>query len=129
MLPRDTLKGFVIERAGFQPKVNPVRVTFLSTQYTPKKNPWIDLHDGTVHDALSLANWELNIPQYGCQCKKFYAEWKAENEPDFTSPDGFFAWTVRLHNAVNVKLGRPELTIDEARKIWRSKDGLEPTKD
>lgn len=93
-----------------------------------KPNPWIELHDGTVHDALSLANWELKIPQYGCQCKKFYAEWKAENAPDFTSPGAFFAWGVRLHNAVNAKLGKPQLTIDEARKIWRSKDGLESEK-
>ena len=97
--------------------------TFYSIQHTPIKNPWIELHDGTVRDGLSLANWELKIPQYGCSCKKFYAEWKAENAPDFTSPEAFFAWGVRLHNAVNRKLGKPELTIDEAKKIWRSKDG------
>ena len=128
MLPRDTLKGFVIERVGFQPSVNPVRVTFLGTQYTPKKNPWDDLHDGTVKDKATLANWELKIPQYGCSCKKFYAEWKAENAPDFTSPDAFFAWGVRLHNGVNRKLGKPELTIDEAKAIWRRNDGLESEK-
>ena len=97
--------------------------SLLKKRTNHSRNTWIELHDGTVHNALSLANWELKIPQYGCQCKKFYAEWKAENAPDFTSPDAFFAWGVRLHNAVNAKLGKSELTIDEARKIWRKSDG------
>ena len=123
MLPRDTLASVVIDRGEYKPATDPVRVTFIGTKTDSKPNPWIELHDGTVHDGLSLANWELKIPQYGCSCKKFYAEWKAENEPDFTSPDAFFAWGVDLHNAVNRKLGKPELTIDEARKIWRRNDG------
>jgi hypothetical protein len=48
--------------------------------------------------------------------------------PDFTSPEAFFAWGVALHNAVNRKLGKPELTIEEARRIWRRNDGLESEK-
>lgn len=108
--------------------INPSQNVPIAKAIAPIKNPWIELHDGTVHDGLSLANWELKIPQYGCSCKKFYAEWKAENAPDFTSPDAFFAWGVALHNAVNRKLGKPELTIDEAKSIWRKSDGLESTK-
>jgi hypothetical protein len=46
--------------------------------------------------------------------------------PDYTSPEAFFAWGVRLHNAVNAKLGKPEITIEEAYSIWRKSDGLEP---
>jgi hypothetical protein len=45
--------------------------------------------------------------------------------PDFSSPEAFFDWGVALHNAVNAKLGKPEITIDEACKIWRNSDGLE----
>jgi hypothetical protein len=45
--------------------------------------------------------------------------------PDFSSPEAFFAWGVRLHNAVNAKLGKPEITIEEALSIWRKSDGLE----
>jgi hypothetical protein len=129
MLPRTTLEGFVINREGFQPASNPTRITFIETQYTPKINPWIALHDGTVHDAASLARWELTIPQYGCACRKFYAEWKAANEPDFTSPEAFFAWGVRLHNAVNEKLGKPQITLNEALTIWRKTDGMDDQKD
>lgn len=36
--------------------------------------------------------------------------------PDYTD---WFAYSVRLHNAVNRKLGKPELSLDEARAIWQ----------
>jgi hypothetical protein len=90
-----------------------------------KPNPWILLHDGSIKTIEQLTEWELLIPQYGCSCKRFYAEWKAANPPDFTSPEAFFAWGVRLHNAVNAKLSKPEITIEEACSIWRKSDGLE----
>ena len=100
-------------------------VTFASFQFVYRSNPWTPLHNGTVVDALSLANWELQIPHYGCQCKKDYAIYKAENPPDFSSPEALWLWGFNLHNWVNAKLGKPELTIDEARKIWRKSDGLD----
>jgi hypothetical protein len=89
------------------------------------RNAWASLHDGSVSTIEQLTEWELLIPQYGCSCKRFYAEWKASNPPDFTSPEAFFAWGVNLHNAVNAKLGKPEITIEEALSIWRKSDGLE----
>ena len=94
-----------------------------SIAFSPLANPWIRLHNGSIVDTEGLAAWESTIPQYGCSCKRFYAEWKAANPPDFTSPEAFFAWGVRLHNAVNAKLGKPEITIDEAYSIWRKSDG------
>jgi hypothetical protein len=103
---------------------NPV-LNYYSIEQTPTKNPWIALHDGTTKDALSLAKWELEIPSYGCGCQKFYAEYKAANLPDFSSPKAFFAWGVRLHNAVNRKLGKLEITLEEAYSIWRKTDGLD----
>jgi hypothetical protein len=100
----------------------PGRLVYYSEVRTPIANPWIGLHDGSITNAVDLAKWELIIPQYGCPCKRFYADWKAENAPDFSSPEAFFAWGVRLHNAVNDKLGKPQITIDEAYSIWRSSD-------
>jgi hypothetical protein len=90
-------------------------------------NPWIALHNGSIVDADSLAEWEKTIPQYECGCRAFYADHKAEIPPDFSSPEAFFAWGVALHNAVNRKLGKPELTLEEALSIWRKTDG--PTED
>jgi hypothetical protein len=125
MFPRDTLKGFKLSSAiGPRPRPEP-RITISGVVIERKPNPWILLHDGSIKTIEQLTEWELLIPQYGCSCKRFYAEWKAANPPDFTSPEAFFAWGVRLHNAVNAKLGKPEITIEEAYKIWRKSDGLE----
>jgi len=99
----------------------------LRLRITNRPNPWIALHDGSIRNADDLAEWEKTIPQYECGCRAFYAKYKAELPPDFTSPDAFFAWGVRLHNSVNRKLGKPELTIEEALSIWRNTDG--PTED
>ena len=83
-----------------------------------KLNPWVPLHDGTVKDLESLLKWEAVIPGYGCKCRKDYIEYKSENPPDFSSPESLWLWGVALHNWVNRKLDKPEITIEEARKIW-----------
>lgn len=85
-------------------------------------NPWTPIHDGTVKDETTFAEWELGIPQYGCQCRRDYAEYKANNPPSFESAESIWLWGVDLHNYVNSKLGKPEVTIKEARKIWRRDD-------
>lgn len=104
-------------------------VTFASFQFNQLPNAWTPLHNGTVRDAISLANWELQIPQYGCACKKEYAIYKAENPPDFSSHEALWLWGFNLHNWVNRKLGKPEITIEEARKIWRTDDVLVDSQD
>ena len=107
-------------------KIKPIyeqsRIVYASFQIIQLVNPWIALHNGSIVDAAGLAAWELTIPQYECGCRRFYAEYKMANPPDFTTPEAFFAWGVALHNAVNRKLGKPELTIDEALSIWRKSD-------
>ena len=90
-----------------------------------RPNAWKPVHDGSIKDEKDLASWELTIPQYECGCRAFYAQYKADNPPDFTTPEAFFAWGVALHNAVNRKLGKPELTYEEALSIWRKDDGLD----
>jgi hypothetical protein len=74
---------------------------------------WTELHTSVTLE--TLAEWENRIPSFSCGCRKFYKEWKAYNQP---RKDNFFAWTVELHNAVNEKLGKPKITLDEARRIW-----------
>jgi hypothetical protein len=96
-----------------------------SIVFTPLISPWIALHNGSIVDAAGLSEWETTIPQYECGCRAFYAKYKADNSPDFSTPEAFFAWGVNLHNAVNRKLGKPELTIEEALSIWRNSDGLD----
>ena len=83
---------------------------------------WGKLHFYTGNDPQWLDLWQYFIPQR-CDCKDGYQKILEDMPPDFTSPEAFFAWGVALHNAVNRKLGKPELTIDEARRIWRRNDG------
>ena len=123
MFPRDTLKGFKLSSAiGPRPRPEP-RITISGVVIERRPNAWIALHNGSIFHAAGLSEWESSIPQYECGCRAFYAKYKAEMPPDFTSPEAFFRWGVNLHNAVNRKLGKHELTIDEALSIWRKDDG------
>ena len=87
---------------------------------------WSKLHAYTGCDPQWLDIWQYLIPAR-CDCKDGYQQILGDLPPDFTSPEAFFAWGVQLHNAVNRKLGKPELTITEALSIWRNTDG--PTED
>jgi hypothetical protein len=87
---------------------------------------WTKLHSYKGCDPQWLEIWQFLIPAR-CDCKDGYQQILGETPPDFTSPEAFFAWGVNLHNAVNRKLGKPELTLAEALSIWRETDG--PTKD
>lgn len=71
------------------------------------------------NDPIKLADWENRIPNYDCRCREGYNQFKAADPPDFSSPMAFFHWTVRIHDAVNRKLGKPELTLGQALTLWR----------
>lgn len=118
MLPRDTWQGYQLNAPeGPQPQ-RFYKKTIHPTVYTRLENPWKDLHSGIVCDQQSLEKWELRIPSYGCACRKDYMLYKASTPPDFTSPESLWLWGYHLHNYVNRKLGKPELTIEEARLQW-----------
>jgi hypothetical protein len=67
--------------------------------------------------------WVLLIPAFGCSCKQDFADYCKDNPPDFSSPYAYWLWGVHLHNWVNRKLGKTELTIEDALAIWRQQDG------
>lgn len=67
--------------------------------------------------------WVLLIPAFGCSCKQDFADYCKDNPPDFSSPNAYWLWGYNLHNWVNRKLGKTELTIEEALAIWRREDG------
>lgn len=95
----------------------PVNVKFV------KPNAWTFLHRYNGCDPEWLKKWEGIIPRGRCDCKTGYLEILKDYPPDFSSPEAFFAWGVELHNAVNRKLGKPEMTLDDAYKLWRGDDG------
>lgn len=79
---------------------------------------WSQLHG--YADSLTYANfsehntktwlrlWEERLPQFsGCRCHEGYVHAISENPPNTSSPEGFQEWAVKLHNAINAKLGKP----------------------
>ena len=87
-------------------------------------NPWTPIHDGSVKDFETFKRWERGIPRH-CKCQADYKSYKASTPPDFSSPQALWLWGFHLHNWVNRKLGKPELTVDEARLQWSKQDGKE----
>ena len=85
------------------------------------RHAWSLLHRYRGCDPQWLELWVHFIPQR-CDCKDGYQKILEQLPPDFSTSEAFFAWGVALHNAVNRKLGKPEITIDEAYLIWRSTD-------
>jgi hypothetical protein len=85
---------------------------------------WAKLHGYRGCDPQWLDIWQYLIPAR-CDCKDGFQRILKDLPPDHSSPEAFFAWGVALHNAVNAKLGKPQITLDEAYSIWRKDDGLE----
>jgi len=83
------------------------------------RKAWEQLHSYAGCDPEWYANWKRTIPSFGCSCRRDFDAIEKELPPDFSSPDAFFARGVEWHNAVNRKLNKPEITIEEARSIWQ----------
>lgn len=89
------------------------------------REAWIYLHTTDDDPETAIVKFEAMIPSYGCTCKSDYAKIKEQHPFDCSSPDAFFVFGVSLHNAVNRKLNKPELPLDEARRIWNRPEPME----
>jgi hypothetical protein len=88
------------------------------------RRAWLLLHNYRGCDPQWVGLWEHFIPSGGCSCKEGYKAILKDHPFDYSSPDAFFASGVALHNAVNRKLEKPEITLDDARQIWNRTDSL-----
>jgi hypothetical protein len=61
-----------------------------------------------------LADWLSRMPP-SCSCVEDFMKFLKANPPDFAD---WFPYSVLGHNFVNAKLGRPSMTVDEARSLW-----------
>jgi hypothetical protein len=53
------------------------------------------------------------------ECRAHWSKLLAELPPELASREKYFAWTVAAHNAVNRRLGKPEMPEAEARQLHR----------
>src|SRR5687767_8695514 len=79
---------------------------------------WEELHRRALgwaggEDAQWLADFAMRLP---CgECRTHWFGMLKRTPPDWAN---YFAWAVARHNEVNRRLGKPEITEGEARKIW-----------
>ncbi|MFH5806053.1 FAD-linked sulfhydryl oxidase, partial [Alienimonas sp. DA493] len=92
---------------------------------TPKSaEGWRMLHEYALRydgDAEAAGAWlDRFAAGLGCDdCRGHWRKLTAENPPDLTDAETFFASSVAWHNAVNRRIGKPEVTVAEARERWR----------
>jgi hypothetical protein len=89
---------------------------------------WAELHlyalrvDSQVLPARDLRYWLdfwiAGLPFDGCPCEQHLFEYISENPPSYAD---FFAWGVNLHNAVNERIGKPVIAVEDARKLWQTR--------
>lgn len=65
-----------------------------------------------------LGSWLMALPFDGCPCEDHLIEWIQNNDLDLND---FFAWGVRLHNAVNERIFKPQMSVEDARLLWSKK--------
>lgn len=53
-------------------------------------------------------------------CKAHLEELLKALPTDYSSKEGFFKWTVEIHNMVNKKLEKPIVSVEEALLIWEN---------
>ena len=76
---------------------------------------WMDLF-GSVRTLEQLQKWEATIPSYDCKCRDFYEQFKAGHPP--IEPVSL-QWKWRLKSEVNAKLGKPNISLEDARWLYR----------
>lgn len=73
--------------------------------------------DGSAENLNGILTLITNAVPCG-ECKKHWVEMIKSNPPKATNADDFFAETVAWHNQVNARLGKAEMTVEDARKIY-----------
>ena len=86
---------------------------------------WKELHLRSLatdkNDFLYLHVWGSLLPHYTpsqCNCAEFWKKWMRDNPQEYGQPNIYFAWTVKLHNAVNIKLKRDAWSFEDALSYW-----------
>jgi hypothetical protein len=91
------------------------------------RNLWGELHcrainhDGS-NDQKFINEFTAKIPRFmtGCPCNEFWNNW-LRTHPINYEKGKYFEWTVECHNAVNKKLNKPTVGLNEAEQYWSSR--------
>lgn len=77
---------------------------------------WAELHTQQNATPEWFSDWLNRVPK-SCGCDRSLQSILDElGPPDYAD---WFAYSVRLHNAINRKLSKPEIDLETARAIWQ----------
>ena len=62
------------------------------------------------------------------KCQTHYREMIAKNPPPVDSMDQLSRWFVNLHNQVNMRLGKPTMTYEEAKELYTKRPEMKKPK-
>ena len=75
---------------------------------------WREIHCHRAADGSFIQRIDQQIP---CgDCRRHWQALLQQRPPEFS--EGWFAWTVWLHNEINARLNKPLMTVEEAQAIW-----------
>jgi ADP-heptose:LPS heptosyltransferase len=90
---------------------------------------WNDLHRRPYMvealDPAAESRWMQAFSSFvPCgECRRHWEELIRRTPPNYSSRSSYFAWTVGAHNNVNMRLGKPIVTLEVARQMMES-DGF-----
>jgi hypothetical protein len=73
--------------------------------------------DGDAESLQTILSLITNAVPCG-ECKKHWVEMLTAHPPKAKNAEELFAESVAWHNQVNVRLGKPQLSVEDARKIY-----------
>lgn len=84
-----------------------------------QRTHWSKLHQyGGDSASAFFRDWQRQIP--GCSaCRKHWRQAVEQNPPPLGNSDAFWRWGIERHNDVNRRLGKPQLSLDEAHAVFR----------
>lgn len=87
---------------------------------------WEEIHTFKFTDEFSdrmrFSKWMSRIPDHvNCSCSSHFAAILSDLPADFSSEDAFFVRSWEWHNRVNERLGKPKISLEEARNLWQDK--------
>ena len=85
---------------------------------------WGELHRWALTtDRKVVSRWLTRFAaRIGCgECRRHWEALVTQMPADLSSNAALFAWSVTMHNAINMRLGKPEMTVDAAQVRWKDR--------
>lgn len=112
-------RGRCLQMSRPNPAPAPVETHAAPSSFLPVL--WGQLHRralgwSTGQDVEWLTTFTARLPCGDCR-----RHWQALIKSTPPRWSDYFAWSVEVHNAVNVRIGKPAVTLDQAACIWSAR--------